>query len=242
MSSAMYKKPSIFKRITLVVEHLPIVWASTALLQCSLDGSQAPDPSLPGCYINSSPERSTTLFDMDKLGIPHEQRAMFQTANRRVRDYMYGDKYDPSHDYEHIQRVVALAQHLYLGEQDRNLAWASTVDLLIVWLACMFHDVGEPKYREDAKTQEQVICEILQQCGVSDATATKVAFIAKAVSFTYELTHRDEIRTLIPEYPELALVQDADRLDALGAIGTVRASVFGGANEVRKKQTIHAAI
>ena len=202
---------------------------------------------------------------MDKLAIPAENRPLFAALNKAVREYMYHERYDPSHDYEHVQRVVMFAHKLYNAEMaSRKESWFgkflravlgrktsrygvsidSGFDVTTMYLGAMMHDVGEPKYQEDGKTQEQVITALMTSHGASDAFAQRVADIAVNVSFTKEHTATDKsfIHAVIRKNPELAFVQDADRLDAIGAAGQGRCFVFGGANQARRNQTIHRAV
>jgi len=205
-------------------------------------GAYTSDISLPGGYYNSLPGRNYRLFDMDKLQIPAESRAMFRAANKEAMAYMYGPEYDPSHDYEHIQRVVKNAKWLYDTEMETNGKWAAKLDRVVVYLGCIMHDVGESKYVAKDKTQEEVIIEMLTLCGASLELATKVALIAKNVSYTNETRNSNEVKAFLAENPELAIVQDADRLDALGTIGIARCFTYGGVSTVRRVQTIHRAM
>ncbi|KAF2443383.1 hypothetical protein P171DRAFT_455348 [Karstenula rhodostoma CBS 690.94] len=180
---------------------------------------------------------------MDKLAIPPPDRAVFLAVNKLVLDYMYGERYDPSHDYEHIQRVVKYTHELYHLEQAAGRL-PPTLDPTTMYLAAMMHDVGETKYLEKGRTQEDVVTEALLSCGATPALAHAVATIAINVSYTREKNAHDHtlLHAVIAAHPELAFVQDADRLDALGPTGQARCFVFGGANEARRASSIHTGV
>ncbi|KAK3216606.1 hypothetical protein GRF29_1g390197 [Pseudopithomyces chartarum] len=207
----------MFFRLCNFLKHLPEVWASTSPLGPT-PASAALNSTLPGAYAVSKPTRSLLLFDMDKLGIPRENRPLFLALNKAVREYMYHERYDPSHDYEHIQRVVMFAHKLYTEEMRLRLQKESWMNITTMYLGAMMHDVGEPKYSEDGKTQEQVITALMTANGASESLAQRVADIAVNVSFTKEFTATDKsfIQGVLQRNPELAYVQDADRLDAMG--------------------------
>jgi uncharacterized protein len=101
---------------------------------------------------------------MNKLKIPSDSRQMFQAVNEAVKSYMYDPKYDSSHGYEHIQRVVSLAYRIYTSELALNQAWATTLDPLIIYLACVVHEVGELKYQGGTRSQEEVVTKMLTCC------------------------------------------------------------------------------
>lgn len=221
------------------------------------------DPTLPGAYENSPEARSLRLFDMDKLEIPEKHRPLFLSLNRAVRDYMYQDRYDPSHDYEHIQRVVMFTHKLYMEEKNldrpsvlgilmqklfgiksRSMRVSPQIDITTMYIAAMMHDIGEPKYSEDGKTQEEAVIDMMLENGALLELANNVAAIAVNVSFTREFTAVDRtlIHAIIKAHPELAFVQDADRLDAIGSAGQGRTFAYGGANPIRRTQTLHMAV
>ncbi|KAK7185482.1 HD domain-containing protein [Paraphaeosphaeria sporulosa] len=238
MPSSLKRFPS---RFATFVKRPPSLWAST--LPASHDATHTPTPSLPGGYATSSEARNCLLFNMDKLDIPPRHRDLFLAVNKLVRDYMYGPRYDPSHDYEHIQRVVKNTYELYTAEKAAGRL-PQDLDVTTMYLAAMMHDVGETKYLEKGRTQEDVVVEKMLKCGASPALATAVATIALNVSYTREKSAHDQtlIHAIITAHPELAFVQDADRLDALGPSGQARCFVFGGANEGRRAQSIHTGV
>ena len=120
------------------------------------------------------------------------------------------NQFDASHDFQHIQRVLMNARAIMEVEKD--------ADHEIVELAVLLHDVSDPKYTTD-KENEQTI---LQQLSLSDASKLHIQNVIASVSFS---GGNEKKTTTI----EAKIVQDADRLDALGAVGIARTFAFGGA-------------
>jgi uncharacterized protein len=141
----------------------------------------------------------------------------------RVTDYIkvYMSNYDPSHDYSHIKRVVHLAQTIQTHVPNTNRD--------IVTLAALLHDVGDRKYLKPGEDATRMIFTVLTSLGASEVLAEKIQTICLGVSYSSEIKDLAHVQTLIREHPELAVVQDADRLDAIGAVGIGRVFTFGGA-------------
>lgn len=131
-----------------------------------------------------------------------------QTFGRRVEAAFAGE--GSGHDWWHVWRVWRLA---------RRIAAAEGAELRVVELAALGHDVEDHKVGRPAGT----LARWLTEAGVDEATAARVVEIAQRVSFRGAGVP-DTMPTL-----EGRVVQDADRLDAIGAVGIARAFAYGGA-------------
>ena len=117
---------------------------------------------------------------------------------------------DASHDYQHIERVYKNAEAILQSEPQ--------ADAEIVRLAVLLHDVSDAKYTETKEAEER----ILHALHLTDAQRQHIRDIIASVSFNggNEL----EAKTI-----EAKIVRDADRLDAIGAVGIARTFAYGGA-------------
>lgn len=117
------------------------------------------------------------------------------------------------HDYFHVERVVKNA--LKIAREEK-------ADLFLVELAAWLHDVGDYKLHNGKDKSEELIRAFLNSQNVDDKTISKVIEIVSQVSFS----KGNKATTL-----EAEIVQDADRLDAIGAIGIARCFAYGGKKE-----------
>ena len=120
------------------------------------------------------------------------------------------DQMDASHDFDHILRVYQNAETIL-----QTLPEANGV---LVRLAVLLHDVSDPKYSQDKSAEEA----ILNKLNLSDEERQQIRNIIAAVSFNGG--NEKEATTI-----EAKIVRDADRLDAIGAIGIARTFAYGGA-------------
>jgi uncharacterized protein len=119
-----------------------------------------------------------------------------------------------SHDWFHIERVYNLA--IYLQEKEGG-------DRTIIELAALLHDISDHKYNGgNWQAGATVAIELMLEVGVSNEMAEKVAHVISQVSFKGAKV-QDDVESI-----EAKIVQDADRLDAIGAIGIARAFSYGG--------------
>ena len=123
---------------------------------------------------------------------------------------------DGAHDLGHLRRVWARAQLIALDEP---------CDMAVLLAACMFHDlVNLPKSHPDRARASQLsaeaACHFLRADGFAEAKLSAVGHAIAAHSFSAKIT---------PVTPEARVLQDADRLEALGAIGIARMFHVSGA-------------
>lgn len=121
---------------------------------------------------------------------------------------------EAGHDWFHIERVFRNAQHL--NETEKG-------DELVVALAALLHDIADSKFNNgDEEIGPRIAGDFLNSLGLASAIITHVQQIIKNLSYKASL---GEIHF---HSKELDIVQDADRLDAIGAIGIARAFTYGG--------------
>ncbi|CAG8937616.1 unnamed protein product [Penicillium salamii] len=164
-----------------------------------------------------------------------EFQVLFGAMSAFVTDCMSG--HDPSHNPAHVHRVVALANKIL--EAERVLNPTTQYDGAVVKLAALLHDIGDRKYLSkldatlgsEAPDPATMVQYALLARGASSELASRVQTIVSHVSYTTECKDPSAIRRLIDEegFVELGVVQDADRLDAIGAIGIGRCFTFLGA-------------
>lgn len=119
------------------------------------------------------------------------------------------------HDWFHIQRVWKNALTIASTE--------SEADLLIVQLGALLHDIADSKFHNGDETVGPAKTAVfLQRFNLSTTTIDHVVNIVKHISFKGG-NEAQKFRSL-----ELDIVQDADRLDAIGAIGIARTFNYGG--------------
>ncbi|KAI4145698.1 MAG: hypothetical protein LQ340_006200 [Diploschistes diacapsis] len=157
---------------------------------------------------------------------------LIAAATEYSKKYMSQSHFDCSHDFAHVERVVRHAKHILEVEQ-RLDPW-TPYDPTVVTLAALFHDLNDRKYltrtvmfASDIEDPETQVKRVLLQLGASQALARKVQIIVKNVSYTNETLDPAHNRGVVLQHPELAIVQDADRLDAIGAIGIGRVFAYG---------------
>ena len=119
------------------------------------------------------------------------------------------------HDWFHIERVY---------NNTKLIAKTEDVSTIIVELAALLHDIADPKFNDgDEQEAPRKISAFLKEQDCDDHIIEHVINIVQNMSYSKSLSKNKLFHSL-----ELAVVQDADRLDAIGAIGIARAFNYGG--------------
>ena len=121
---------------------------------------------------------------------------------------------EAGHDWWHILRVWNNA---------KLIAQTEKVDLLVIELAALLHDIADSKFHNgDEEIGPKTAGEFLKSIEVDAAVIEHVQQIIRNMSF------KSSFGQSIFSSEEMKVVQDADRLDAIGAIGIARAFTYGG--------------
>lgn len=187
-------------------------------------GPNNPEPT-PINVDDQIPLEPPAFADLEGI-FPLEQN-LFWPTKQFVQEYM--SRYDASHDFKHVTRVFAQSRRI-LDRETQSFQGVS-YDPQAVLLAAMLHDVGDHKYHKPGENPENQIAEHLLEHGANPDLAMKVQLIAKNVSFSNEVKNPRMMKAVLDQHPELAIVQDADRLDAIGAVGIGRCFAFGAVKQ-----------
>jgi uncharacterized protein len=158
------------------------------------------------------------------------------TIVSRARDFAvsYMGQYDGSHDFQHVERVLGLAK--IIEESECRTHPEILIDCNVVTLSCLLLDVGDRKYLqagEDGATKAE---ELLLSFGAEQQLAQTVQLIINNVSYSRETLDPIKVQNVLARHPELGIVQDADRLDAIGAIGIGRTFTYNAAKGAKDMQ------
>jgi uncharacterized protein len=141
-----------------------------------------------------------------------ETAKLIQNTVQFVRDTLKNA--EGGHDWWHIHRVWTNA---------KLIAQTEEADLLTVELAALLHDIADAKFHNgDEEIGPATAARYLQSMHVDEAIIEHIQQIIRHMSF------KASFDKVVFHSPELAIVQDADRLDAIGAIGIARAFNYGG--------------
>ncbi|MGB0836957.1 MAG: HD domain-containing protein [Flavobacteriaceae bacterium] len=137
---------------------------------------------------------------------------LIQTTKEFVKNSLQGA--EGGHDYFHIERVYNNALLINKKEQ---------ADPEVIALGALLHDIADSKFHNgDETVGPRVAREFLEGQQVRETTIAHVVKIIENVSYKGGNFSREF------DSPELRIIQDADRLDAIGAIGIARCFNYGG--------------
>ncbi|MGT2844218.1 HD domain-containing protein [Streptococcus hongkongensis] len=139
-----------------------------------------------------------------------DNAVILQEAREWVKAKLDGES--SGHDWWHIVRVTNTA---------KTIAEVEHADIFICQLAALLHDMADEKLNPDPKSARQDIITWLEAHAVDTRTRQKILYIIDNMSF--KGGHGIPLETI-----EGRVVQDADRLDAIGAIGIARCMAYSG--------------
>ncbi|MBM7631621.1 HD domain-containing protein [Geomicrobium sediminis] len=138
-------------------------------------------------------------------------KEQIEVTNQYVRSLLLNER--TGHDWYHIERVTKLAH--YIAEREG-------ANLFIVKMAALLHDLADDKVASDEESGLKQVEDWLKSQEIPFEDQQKILSIITTISFKGG-------NGLPVESLEAKVVQDADRLDALGAIGIARTFVYAGA-------------
>jgi len=142
------------------------------------------------------------------------RKAILKKTKKFVKQRFKGA--EGGHDWFHTKRVLANSVHIAKKEN---------ANLFVVQLAALLHDIADAKFHDgDETVGPKVASEFLIEHNVDHLSREHIVKIIESVSFKNSFSNTDNPFNSI----ELQIVQDADRLDAIGAIGIARAFNYGG--------------
>lgn len=144
-----------------------------------------------------------------------KRKFILKTTENFVKKALAGE--GTGHDWWHVERVRNNA--LLINKTEK-------ADGFIIELAVLLHDVGDRKVIKQEEDDYTIAEDFLKKQKVTDEVVEHVMFIIKNMSFSKSLNHK---KNNVPK--EFYVVQDADRLDAIGAIGIARAFAYGGSKD-----------
>lgn len=143
---------------------------------------------------------------MIELGVKY----MIQKTEQFVKDIHSGDA--SGHDWFHIDRVRKIALSLQQSEGGNPF---------IIEMAALLHDVADEKLFGEEEIGIQKINQFLKELEVTEVDSERIIHIIRNIS--YKGGNGGKVESV-----EGKIVQDADRLDAIGAIGIARTFAYGG--------------
>ena len=157
------------------------------------------------------------------------KREVIAKAETFVKKALSGE--GTGHDWWHIERVRNNAR--LINKQEG-------ADGFVIDLALLLHDVGDRKVIQKEEDDYTIAEDFLRKQKMPEEVISEVMFIIQNMSFSKSLNKKRKDVS-----KEFYVVQDADRLDVIGAIGVARAFAYGGSkgrplyDPTKKAQSIH---
>ena len=140
---------------------------------------------------------------------------LIQKANKFVKNFFIGES--SGHDYYHTVRVFRTAKQI----AEMEIKDGKNLDMEVVLLSALLHDVDDYKLSPNTHKNKDNAISFLKENSISEEKIQMIVNIINQISFV-------GTDSVAPDTIEGQITQDADRLDAIGAIGVGRAFAYGG--------------
>ena len=140
-----------------------------------------------------------------------DKALMIEKTKEFVKNKLYGE--GSGHDWFHIERVYNLAKYI---------AQKENANFFIVEMTALLHDIDDWKFSKSNDSNTTVTEKFLKSIEVDEESIKSIIRIIRTMSYKGGVVDSTQ-HTL-----EGKIVQDADRLDAIGAIGIARTFAYGG--------------
>lgn len=186
-----------------------------------------------GQRVDSAMSIATYRHPATYPSLSEQEITVVERIHDFTEEYFQNSRFDASHDFDHVKRVVSNALTILRKEEDdRKSRPLPALNPLHVILGALLHDVEDKKYITTDDTESPMKRAIVD-AGMTEDYAEQMQLLVAGVSYSSEVKNPQHVKDVIKLMPELAIVQDADRLDAIGAIGIGRCFTFGGAKGSR---------
>ncbi len=172
---------------------------------------KAPEKDRPVFVYNDPVQGAYIRIGESDVRLKDAQTQSFGLLTAKVKALQTGEA--TGHDWFHTQRVLAMS---------REIAKQENCNMVIVQAAALLHDVADHKFGYTKESRGTLLRQLMTEAGFLAEFQDAVIEVVESISFSEGVPCRESLRK------ESNVVKDADRLDALGAIGIARTFAYGG--------------